>query len=77
MLKRRELLQLQIRNLILEHLVSMRDKEGMVESYMSEVRTLEFAEMIKYRDYLNSSIKNFYDSIEGVEEDYKAIIKFQ
>ncbi len=55
----------------------MRDKEGTVESYISEERTLEFAEMVKYRTYLNSSIKNFYNSIEGVEEEYKAIIKFQ
>ncbi len=76
-LKRRKLLLLQIRNLIPDYPVSMRDKEGTVESYISEERTLEFAEMVKYRTYLNSSIKNFYNSIEGVEEEYRAIIKFQ
>ncbi len=58
---------MEIKYLIREHLIGLKDREGILEAYMRDVNNLEFKEMINYRDYLNFSIRNYYESIEGYQ----------
>jgi len=67
-MNRRELIQIEIKYLIGEHLIGLKDKESILDAYMRDLNNLEFKEMITYRDYLNFSIRNYYDSIEGYQK---------
>ncbi len=67
-MNRRELIRIEIRYLIREHLKGNRDSETIIEAYMKDINNLEFREMIAYREYLNFSINKYYDSIDGFKK---------